>query len=138
MANCGETASAFQHRPERALMKFKDDLLVLAAAALGGTAGYLAFFWFTRQGFYGLALPGGLLGLAAGLFLPRFTATPVICGLAALMLGLVAEWQFRPFQADAGFGYFLAHVHQLQPLTWIMIAAGAFLGFWIPWRRRAP
>jgi hypothetical protein len=28
------------------------------------------------------------------------------------------------------------HIHQLKPITLIMIAAGAFIGFWAPFSRR--
>jgi hypothetical protein len=117
-------------------MKFKDDLFVLIGAAAGGAVGYFAFFWMVRQGFYGMVLPGGLLGFGAGLFQPKAKGTPIVCGASALALGLFTEWRFAPFQHDESLGYFLANVHHLKPVTWMMIAAGAGLGFWIPFRRR--
>jgi hypothetical protein len=49
-------------------MKWKSEFLVLLGAAIGGALGYVLFFWIAGQGFYGLALPGGLLGLGAGVF----------------------------------------------------------------------
>jgi hypothetical protein len=116
-------------------MKTKDDLLVLGGAVAGGILGYLAFFWCVRQGFYALVLPGGLLGLGAGLFRTRSLVVCVLCGLLALALGLYAEWQFAPFLGGRTLGYILSHVHQLRPVTLIMIAAGAFLGFWVPYSR---
>ncbi|NJN05747.1 MAG: hypothetical protein HC814_04360 [Rhodobacteraceae bacterium] len=36
----------------------------LIGAVLGGVVGWFAFFWIANQGFYMLALPGGLLGAA--------------------------------------------------------------------------
>ncbi len=116
-------------------MKFKDDVLALVGAALGGVVGYFAFFWIVRQGFYGLILPGGLLGIGAGMFMPRSMITATLCGAAALGLGLFTEWQFAPFKKDDSFGFFLAHAHELKPITLLMIAAGTALGFWIPFRR---
>ena len=37
---------------------------------------------------------------------------------------------------DGSLGYFVTHIHQLKPITLIMIAAGAFIGFWAPSSRR--
>jgi len=102
----------------------------LIGAGIGGAVGYFAFFWITRQGFYALVLPGGLLGLGAGLCARgRSIPLAVICGIAALLLGLVAEWKFAPFIKDGGFGYFLANVSSLKPVRLFMIVVGAILGF---------
>jgi hypothetical protein len=116
-------------------MRWKQDSLVLLGALLGGALGYAAFFWIAKQGFYGLVLPGGLLGCGAGVFKSRSRYLSVICGLAALALGLFTEWRFSPFVADASLFYFLGHVSQLKPVTLLMIAAGAAIGFWVPFRR---
>ena len=116
-------------------MNLKHDGLVLLSAVLGGVLGYFAFFWLRNQGFYGLVLPGGLLGFGAGFFKTKSKYVAVICGIMALALGLFTEWRFAPFKADPGFPYFLTHVTQLKPLTLIMIAAGTVIGFWIPFRR---
>jgi hypothetical protein len=112
----------------------KNALLVLCGAAAGGALGYFAFFWFADYGFYGLVLPGGLLGIGAGLPKNRSLVVAVLCGMAALALGLLAEWQLSPFIADASLGYFLQNVAHLNPVTWLMIALGAFIGFWGPYR----
>ncbi len=114
----------------------KDHLLVLVGAAVGGLIGYFGFLWIARQGFYALMLPGGLLGLGASLFPNRSTALCIGCGVAALAIGLAAEWQFAPFVRDGSLGYFLTHVHQLRPIALVMIGAGAFIGFWAPFSRR--
>ncbi len=113
----------------------KQNALALLGAAVGGLVGYAAFFWLVRQGLYGLIVPGGLLGLGAGIFKCRSMAVAVSCGVLALGLGLVTEWRFEPFIADDSLGYFLSHVHQLRPMTLIMIGIGAFIGFWVPFRR---
>jgi len=109
--------------------------LTLAAAAVGGALGYFVFRWLANMGFYGLVVPGGLLGLAAGIFKNRSIAVAIVCGLAALILGLFAEWSIRPFNADGSFGYLLSHFYDLTPVSLLMIAAGAFIGFWVPFRR---
>ncbi len=108
----------------------------LLGAVAGGVIGYFGFLWIAGQGFYALVLPGGLLGVGASLAQNRSTAVCVICGLLALALGFVAEWRFAPFIKDVSFSYFLTHVHQLRPITLIMIAAGAVIGFWAPFSRR--
>jgi hypothetical protein len=115
----------------------KSAYLVICCGLLGGTFGYLAFAWLLTQGFYGLVLPGGMLGLAAGI--PRNTsrAVAVVCGVLALGLGLYTEWRFFPFKADGSFGYFLAHLHQLKPISWLMLAVGTVMGGYIPYRRVA-
>lgn len=113
----------------------KDNLTVLGGAVLGGVVGYFGFFWLAHQGFYAMILPGGLVGLGAGMGRGRSVVVSVVCGVGALALGLFTEWRFAPFMADGSLGYFLSHAQNLQPITLIMIAAGGFLGFWPPFRR---
>jgi hypothetical protein len=107
-------------------------ILGLVGGVVGGVVGYFAFFWITRQGFYGLMIPGALLGLGCGL-LARHPSwgRGVACGLAALALGLYTEWKFAPFIADKSFGYLLAHIPQLKPITLVMIGVGALIAFWM-------
>ena len=83
----------------------KRSVLVLIGAVAGGLVGYFGFLWIARQGFYALVLPGGLLGLGASLFANRSTALCIVCGLLALALGVLAEWQFAPFIRDGSLGY---------------------------------
>jgi hypothetical protein len=116
-------------------MGWKSDFLVLLGAVIGGLLGCFVFFVLASRGLYGLALPGGLLGLGAGVFKTRSKAIPVVCGFSALALGLLTEWRYEPFAADAGLGYFLSHVHHLQAMTLVMIAVGALIAFYVPFRR---
>jgi len=113
----------------------KQLLLVVAGAVAGGILGYSAFFWIAGQGFYGLVLPGGLLGLGAGIGKNRWVSLAVVCSVAALALGLFTEWRFAPFKKDQSLGYFMLHFYELQGLTLIMIALGGAIGFWVPFRR---
>jgi hypothetical protein len=114
----------------------KQNLLVLIGAVAGGLIGYFGFLWIARQGFYALVLPGGLVGFGAGLSPNKSTAVCLVCGFLALTAGFLAEWKFAPFISDGTVGYFVTHLHQLQPITLIMIALGGFIGFWVPFRRR--
>jgi hypothetical protein len=113
----------------------KQNILALCGALAGGVLGYYAFFWIARQGFFGLVLPGGLLGLGAAIAKSRSILVAVVCALAATALGLFTEWRFAPFIVDGGLGYFLAHVYELQPITLVMIVLGGAIGFWAPYRR---
>jgi hypothetical protein len=107
----------------------KSVLLGLLGAAAGGTTGYFLFLWIAGQGIYALALPGALLGLGAG---PGVRSRSVllagICAVAATGLGLFCEWRFAPFIVDPGLGYFLGHLHQLRPVTLVMVLVGSLCG----------
>src|SRR5262245_61877252 len=115
----------------------KNTLLVLAGAAAGGIVGYYAFLWAYHQGFYALILPGGMIGVGAGLAKNQSVLLAVVCGVAALALGLFAEWSARPFSKDESFGYLVTHVTDLTPITLIMLAVGTIIGFYIPFSRAA-
>src|SRR5438046_2520120 len=89
--------------------------LGLLGEAAGGCLGYFAFFWIARQGLYALILPPALLGFGAGICArQRSSVLAIISGAAGLALGLIIEWRFAPFIADASFGYFIKHLHQLR------------------------
>ncbi len=115
-------------------LEMKQTALLFLGAAAGGIAGYFACFWAAQQGFYGIILPGALLGLGTNLGRSRHLAVAVICGLAALALGFT-EWRMAPFIADGSFSYFITHLQNLQPVTLIIVALGGAVGFWAPFRR---
>jgi hypothetical protein len=104
--------------------------LGLLGAVLGGVVGYFVFFWASRQGFYALVLPPALLGFGAGLLAKRrIVPFAVACGVAGLGLVVFVEWRYAPFAADDSLSYFLAHLHQKQPIKLIMIALGTYLSY---------
>jgi hypothetical protein len=111
----------------------KNTLLVLGGAVVGGLVGCWAFGWALAQGFYALILPGGLLGLGAGLARNRSLVLAVVCGLLATALGVFAEWHYRPWVKDDSLSYFLLNFHKNDSLTLLMIAIGGVLGFWGPY-----
>ena len=103
----------------------------MAGAAIGGVLGWFAFGWLINQGFYGLALPGALVGIGCGLVSGGTSITNgVLCAVIAAILGVVLEWWHRPFIADESFGYFVTHLHELRGITWLMLVLGAVFGFW--------
>jgi hypothetical protein len=108
------------------------NLLGLLGAILGGVVGFYTFGWILGQGFYGPMIPGALLGGGCGLLARHSSrARGILCGVAALLLGLFAEWRYRPFSVDESLSYFLGHLTSLTLLTWIMIIAGALIGAWL-------
>ena len=83
-----------------------------------------------KQGFYALMVPGFFLGLGCYVLSRHPSkARGVACGLAAVALGLVCEWWVSPFVKDEGLAFFLAHVHHLSIVTWVMIAVGGLIAF---------
>jgi hypothetical protein len=95
--------------------------------------GYFGVGWIATQGFYGIMLPGLLLGLGAGWFRCRYLWPSIVCGVLALVFGLAAEWRF--FNAGDTLPVFLSEVHKLGNVTLLMLAAGTLVGFWGPFSR---
>jgi hypothetical protein len=99
---------------------------------LGGAIGFFVFQWLARRGLYGMMIPGAAIGLGASLAARgRCMRLGIVCGVAAVALSLVAEWTVFPFIKDKSLAYFLAHVHQLRPMTLIMIGVGAVFAYWL-------
>jgi hypothetical protein len=113
----------------------KQTLLGLGGALVGGVVGHFAFLWLVHHGLYGLILPGGLLGLGAGVARPRSVWLGVICGLLAVALGLFTDWRYEWFKDDPSFGYFLLHAYKLDAVALLMIGVGAAIAFWVPYSR---
>jgi hypothetical protein len=106
--------------------------LGLIGAVIGGALGSYIFMWIVAQGFYGLMIPGALLGLGCSLLSQhRSHVRGLICAAAACVLGLYSEWRFEPFRADRSFGYLVSHAAELRPITQAMIVLGAFFAYWL-------
>ncbi len=106
--------------------------LGVVGAVLGGVLGFYTFKWLWGHGFYGLIIPGAFLGFGCSLLARhRSTARGVVCAVAAVGLSLFTEWQFSPFVKDDSFQYFFTHVHDLSPVTLLMIGVGTFVAYWV-------
>lgn len=101
-------------------------------AIVGGIVGTIVFVWLARQGLYALVLPGAMLGLGCAILLKRGSnIAGILCGLAALPLGLFCEWKILPFVKDPSLSYFVTHLHDLRPVTWIMVGIGVAFAYWL-------
>ena len=84
----------------------KQSILVLVGAVVGGCLGHFVFGWAVHQNFYAMLVPGGLLGMGAGVPHGQSLPLAILCGVMALSLGIYTEWKFFPFGKDDSFSYF--------------------------------
>jgi hypothetical protein len=78
-------------------------------------------------------LPGALLGISAGLAARgQSQVLGVLCAVAALVLGVYAEWSVAPFKEDGTLLYFVTHLHQMDRAGFklLILALGALCGWW--------
>jgi hypothetical protein len=103
----------------------------LAGGIAGGVAGYFLFWLVLRHGYYALALPAALLGLACG-FASRMSSNLLgaVCAVAGIGLAVYIEWQRRPFIVDESLAYFVTHLQNVQGMSQFMIALSGVFGFW--------
>lgn len=114
------------------------NVVTVCFACVGGVVGHLGFGLLLNQGLYAMVLPGGLAGLAAGITRSRSLMVPVLCGVIAIVAGLLTEFRYAPFLADSSLKYFLVHTLDLRPVTLLLIGVGGLIGFWVPFRRLIP
>jgi hypothetical protein len=104
----------------------------LLGAVLGGVVGYFVYCFLWKQGMQALALPGASIGLGCGgLLRAKSIGLGVVCGVAALMLGIFVEWQFSPFLADPSFFYFIKNLGSVKQSSLVMIAVGVLCAYWL-------
>ena len=113
-----------------------NNLLALALGVVGGVAGYVVFWWLAERGYYGLILPGGLIGISAGFVRHRSNFVALACGVLGLAAGVWTEFRYAPFLQDGSLSFFLTHIPDLRHVSLIMIAAGAVIGCWGPMKSR--
>jgi hypothetical protein len=103
----------------------------LVGAVVGGLLGYILFRVLISQRMYGLMLPGVGLGIGAALMARQRSHTlGILCGIAAVVVGLVAEWSVFPFLPDDSLFNFMTHLHQLSSMTWLFVGFGGACAWW--------
>ncbi len=110
------------------------NLLGITGAIVGGVLGFYIFRWLLGYRFYGLMIPGALLGGGCGVLAQHASnARGIVCGAAAAVFALFTEWWFFPFAGDGHetLSYFVSHLTSLTPVTWIMVVVGAFIAYWL-------
>ena len=109
-----------------------DNLRAVIGGAVGAVVGYRLFFWLIDQGFYGMMIPGALLGLGSGLLARRPSRVRgVVCGLAGLALGIYTEWRYASFAADESLRFLVVHLADKTPMKLLMIGLGAVFAVWL-------
>ena len=109
----------------------RDLTLGVIGGVVGACLGYVFFHLIARQGFYAIALPGAFMGLGCGSLSGRKSfALGIVCAIGSTIAGILTEWRFAPFITNSSLSYFLSHLHQLKPLTLLMIVTGSVLAFW--------
>lgn len=113
----------------------RDRALGVAGALLGAVVGHFICRWAAGIGFYAVAIPGMLAGVGTARFAPRVdVGVALTTGLIGLVAGVLTEWLLWPWLSDPSLGHFLANLHNLTPLTWILIALGAVFAYWFSFK----
>lgn len=111
-------------------------LVPLLGGLIGAALGYFLFSWVMRQGFVPLALPGGFIGIGAGLFKgPRTIWPSIALGIFGLIWGAFCYWKFLAGE-QYPFTTFLSNPQDLPAIHLGLLALGGLVAFWIPFRRR--
>ena len=100
------------------------EILAAAGAVGGALLGVAAFTWLLRQGFYGLILPGAMLGAGCGsLSASRSNVRGGLCATAGLFVGMFADWRTNaPVET---FAHYVLDIGRQGPYTLLMLALGA-------------
>jgi hypothetical protein len=109
--------------------RIASNLLGLVGAVLGAILGYYTFRWIYHHGFYGMMIPGALLGLGCGSLARHPSAIRgAACAAAALALGLFAEWSVS-YGGRLGLGEFFSEIAEPDLIAILMMAAGAYFAY---------
>ncbi len=105
-------------------------VMSLVGAAIGAAVGVFLFVWLKHRGYYGLVIPGAMLGLGCNLLSRRRSIVRgAVAGVAASLVGLLSEWKFFPRNNDS-LEYFVTHPATVENVTWIMVGFGTLFAFW--------
>lgn len=83
-----------------------------------------------QNGFYGILIPGALLGMGAGWAARgQSQLLGLVCFVLAIGLTLFTEWHVM-FAKNCTFPDFLSKIHTLSAVRLIMIALGPVMAYW--------
>ncbi len=112
----------------------------LAGGAVAGYLGYrVVAYLISHHGWWVPILPGAFAGLACGqLSGVASKGRGAINGLLGLGLAVYAQWRLfnPPFEFDKTFPSYLTHIHQLPPITLVILVVNGLLAFWWGRERR--
>jgi hypothetical protein len=94
----------------------------------GAGSGLLIFKWLLSQGFYGLAIPGAMLGIGFSMAVRRRHWSLAISSAAlAFFWGLYCQWS--AFDRRADLSEFVSNLPQMSLWTWAMLLVGSAVAF---------
>jgi hypothetical protein len=102
----------------------------LGGALVGASAAYFLFLVLYRSGFYGIMLPGVLLGIGAGLAArSRSQTLGILCAVLAVLATIFTEWHVR-WSAKNSLPFFLANIAEIGMVPLLMMALGVAAAYW--------
>ncbi len=102
----------------------------LGGALLGASAGYFLFLVLYRNGFYGIMLPGVLLGIGAGLAArSRSQSLGITCAVLAVFATVLTEWHVR-WSGKNTLPFFLTNIAEIGMVPLLMMALGVAAAYW--------
>ncbi len=104
----------------------------IAGGVFGGVVGYFGFFAALKYAsMYTLVMPGALIGLGRAVGSPaKSIPLGVLCGIAALVLSLVIEWQITPMADGETIADFVAQLPDKPFRNLASLAAGPLMALW--------
>src|SRR5690242_8077594 len=109
--------------------RIASNVLGAVGAAIGAILGYYTFSWIYHHGFYGMMIPGTMLGLGCGALARHHSAIRgAACAAGGLALGLFTEWSVA-YGGRLGVGEFLSEISKPDLIAILMIAAGSYFAY---------
>lgn len=108
----------------------KNLALGIVGGIAGGFAGGLICKFLADQGFYGVILPGALVGLGFALAARKgHFGFGAVSGVLGLLAGLLTQW--KVYSDEPSFFKLVGELKDYSIVTWIMLGLGAVLAFTI-------